>query len=75
MKEKTWARIPAALPIFVAALSPQWLAGQAEEVGAWWQRLAEAGFDIAVRKGNLRNSPHLHSTHEDIVKLVGVLST
>jgi selenocysteine lyase/cysteine desulfurase len=34
-----------------------------------------AGFDIAVREGNLRISPHLHNSHEDIVKLVGVLST
>jgi selenocysteine lyase/cysteine desulfurase len=48
---------------------------KAEEVRAWKEHLSVAGFDIAVREGNLRISPHLHNSHEDIVKLVGVLST
>lgn len=33
MKQKTWALIPAALLIFVTALSAQWLAGQATASG------------------------------------------
>ena len=48
---------------------------KAEEVRAWKEHLSVAGFDIAVREGNLRISPHLHNSHEDIVKLVGALST
>lgn len=48
---------------------------KAEEVAAWQQRLSVAGIDIAVREGNLRISPHLHNSHEDIVKLIGELST
>ncbi len=46
-----------------------------EECGAWQERLSVAGFDVAVREGNLRISPHLHNSHEDIVKLVRALST
>jgi cysteine desulfurase/selenocysteine lyase len=46
-----------------------------DEVGAWEKRLSVAGFDIAVREGNLRISPHLHNSREDIAKLVEVLST
>jgi hypothetical protein len=34
-----------------------------------------AGFDIAVREGNLRISPHLHISHQDIAKLALALST
>jgi selenocysteine lyase/cysteine desulfurase len=48
---------------------------KADEVGAWEKRLSVAGFDIAVREGNLRISPHLHNSREDIAKLVEVLST
>lgn len=47
----------------------------AEEAGTWQERLSAAGFDVAVREGNLRISPHLHNTHEDIAKLLEVLST
>lgn len=46
-----------------------------EEAGAWKERLAVAGFDIAVREGNLRISPHLHISHQDIAKLALALST
>lgn len=45
-----------------------------EDLGAWYRRLSVAGFDIAVREGNLRISPHLHNTHEDVAKLIAVLS-
>jgi cysteine desulfurase / selenocysteine lyase len=45
-----------------------------EEAGAWKERLAVAGFDIAVREGNLRISPHLHISHQDIAKLALALS-
>jgi len=48
---------------------------KAKELGAWQERLSVAGFDITVREGNLRISPHLHNSHEEIVKLVGALST
>jgi selenocysteine lyase/cysteine desulfurase len=40
-----------------------------EEAGAWKERLAVAGFDIAVREGNLRISPHLLISHQDIAQL------
>jgi cysteine desulfurase/selenocysteine lyase len=43
--------------------------------GVWKERLSVAGFDIAVREGNLRISPHLHNSRQDIAKLVSVLST
>jgi len=46
-----------------------------EEAGAWKERLAVAGFDIAVREGNLRISPHLHISHQDIAQLALALST
>ena len=45
-----------------------------EEAGAWKERLAVAGFDIGVREGNLRISPHLHISHQDIAKLALALS-
>ncbi|MGO9403429.1 MAG: aminotransferase class V-fold PLP-dependent enzyme [Terriglobales bacterium] len=48
---------------------------KAEEVGAWQERLSGARFDIALREGNLRISPHLHNSQEDIANLVGALST
>ncbi len=44
-----------------------------ETAGAWKERLSVAGFDIAVREGNLRISPHLHNSHENIAKLVSAL--
>lgn len=47
----------------------------AEEAGAWQERLSVAGFDVAVREGNLRISPHLHNSQEDITRLAKVLST
>ncbi len=46
-----------------------------ETAGAWKERLSLAGFDIAVREGNLRISPHLHNSHADIAKLASTLST
>jgi selenocysteine lyase/cysteine desulfurase len=46
-----------------------------QEAGVWQERLSLAGFDVAVREGNLRISPHLHNSPEDIARLAGVLST
>jgi cysteine desulfurase/selenocysteine lyase len=46
-----------------------------EEAEAWQQRLSVAGFDVAVREGNLRISPHLHNGPEDIARLARVLAT
>ncbi|HEY2460391.1 MAG TPA: aminotransferase class V-fold PLP-dependent enzyme [Candidatus Acidoferrum sp.] len=48
---------------------------KAKEAGAWHERLSASGFDVAVREGNLRISPHLHNSHEDIAKLIAALST
>jgi cysteine desulfurase/selenocysteine lyase len=42
---------------------------------AWRNLLAMSGFDVAVREGNLRISPHLHNSHEDMEKLAALLST
>lgn len=47
---------------------------KAGEAGAWQELLSEAGFDIALREGSLRISPHLHNSQEDIAKLLGALS-
>jgi cysteine desulfurase/selenocysteine lyase len=46
-----------------------------EKAAAWHERLSLAGFDVAVREGNLRISPHLHNSQEDIANLVATLST
>jgi selenocysteine lyase/cysteine desulfurase len=45
-----------------------------EPVAAWHRRLLEAGFDVAVREGNLRISPHLHNSQEEVANLVEALS-
>jgi cysteine desulfurase / selenocysteine lyase len=45
-----------------------------EMVTAWHQRLSAAGFDIAVREGNLRISPHLHNTGADVAGFVQALA-
>ncbi len=47
---------------------------EAGEAEAWHERLARVGFDVAVREGNLRISPHLHNTVEDIANLLRALS-
>ena len=47
---------------------------EAGEAEAWHKRLARAGFDVAVREGNLRISPHLHNTVEDMANLLRALS-
>jgi selenocysteine lyase/cysteine desulfurase len=46
-----------------------------QEAGIWQERLSIAGFDVAVREGNLRISPHLHNSPEDISGLMRVLSS
>lgn len=48
---------------------------KAEYAAAWHKRLSAAGFDVAVREGNLRISPHLHNSQEDLANLVEALST
>jgi cysteine desulfurase/selenocysteine lyase len=45
-----------------------------QQTGIWQERLSAAGFDVAVREGNLRISPHLHNSPEDISRLITVLS-
>jgi cysteine desulfurase/selenocysteine lyase len=47
---------------------------KAEDARAWHTRLFMAGFDVALREGNLRISPHLHNTSADILNLVKTLS-
>jgi cysteine desulfurase/selenocysteine lyase len=41
---------------------------------AWHSRLSAAGFDVALREGNLRISPHMHNSHEDIARLAELFS-
>ena len=38
-----------------------------------FERLREAGIDIALRQGSLRISPHLYNTTEDIDRLLEAL--
>ena len=45
------------------------------DAGAWHERLSRAGFDVALREGNLRISAHLHNSHEDIANLVRALAS
>jgi selenocysteine lyase/cysteine desulfurase len=47
----------------------------AGETGIWQDRLSVAGFDVAVREGNLRINPHLHNSQEDVARLIRALST
>jgi selenocysteine lyase/cysteine desulfurase len=47
---------------------------KADEAAAWHERLSVAGFDVALREGNLRISPHLHNRQEDIARLVVAFS-
>ena len=37
------------------------------------RRLTEAGIDIALRAGNLRFSPHLYNTSEEIERALALL--
>lgn len=39
------------------------------------ERLSKAGFDLALREGNLRISAHLHNSHEDIANLACALAS
>jgi selenocysteine lyase/cysteine desulfurase len=43
-------------------------------VTAWHQRLSARGFDVAVREGNIRISPHLHNSREEVVGLTQALA-
>jgi cysteine desulfurase/selenocysteine lyase len=45
-----------------------------EPVTGWQERLSAAGFDVALREGNIRISPHLHNTREDIAGLAKALA-
>lgn len=40
---------------------------------AVFERLREAGLDAALRRGNLRVSPHLHNTPDDVDRLLAAL--
>jgi len=40
-----------------------------------FEQLKEAGVDLALRRGNLRASPHLHNTPEDVDRLLDALAT
>lgn len=44
------------------------------DAGAWQLRLRDAGIEVASRQGNLRISPHLHNSLEDISMLLKALS-
>jgi cysteine desulfurase / selenocysteine lyase len=46
-----------------------------QETAAWHKRLSVAGLDVAVREGNLRISPHLHNSNDDIARLMAVLAS
>jgi selenocysteine lyase/cysteine desulfurase len=37
---------------------------------AAFEHLRDAGVDIALRRGNLRASPHLHNTPDDVDRLL-----
>jgi cysteine desulfurase / selenocysteine lyase len=41
---------------------------------ALYARLREAGIDVALRAGNLRLSPHLHSDEDDVRRALAVLT-
>ena len=45
-----------------------------QDAGLWHSRLQAAGFDIAVREGNLRISPHLYNSEDEIEMLNKLLS-
>lgn len=45
------------------------------DAGIWHERLSSARIDVALREGNLRISPHLHNSHEDVVTLVRALTS
>lgn len=40
-----------------------------------FEHLRAAGVDLALRRGNLRASPHLHNTAEDVARLLDALAT
>lgn len=42
---------------------------KAEEAAMWHSRLSAAGFDIAMREGNLRISPHLYNSEDEMEML------
>jgi selenocysteine lyase/cysteine desulfurase len=46
-----------------------------EGVTAWYRRLSAAGFDIAVREGNLRISLHLHNSQDEVASLIEALAS
>jgi selenocysteine lyase/cysteine desulfurase len=41
----------------------------------WHQRLSARGFDVALREGNIRISPHLHNSREEVAGLTQALAT
>lgn len=41
---------------------------------AIFERLRDAGLDVALRRGDLRVSPHLHNTTDDVDRLVSALA-
>lgn len=45
------------------------------DAATWQRRLSASGLDVALREGNLRISPHLHNSHEDIARLARALSS
>jgi len=48
---------------------------ETERATGWHERLSAAGFDIAVREGNLRISPHVHNSHEEVAGLIEKLTS
>jgi len=46
----------------------------AQQANVWLARLSACGFHVALREGNLRISPHIHNTGEEVSMLVNALS-
>jgi selenocysteine lyase/cysteine desulfurase/DNA-binding CsgD family transcriptional regulator len=46
---------------------------QADQTGALFERLTAAGVDVALRRGQLRVSPHLYNTEADIDRALEIL--
>ena len=46
---------------------------EADQTGALFERLTAAGVDVALRRGQLRVSPHLYNTEADIDRALEVL--
>ena len=46
----------------------------AQQSKVWLARFSARGFHVALREGNLRISPHIHTTEEEVSMLVNALA-